>query len=608
MIVERGMGNTISKSQLQTITKNVLTDLSDSIAHTLGPNGANTLVMEPYATAPVTPSKDGFRLMLSYRYDNLPYEVIYRIVRDISSRMNTEVGDGTTSGIIIAESLYKNLLRYIDSNNTILKRLANKHYTITPYGVNTILKEIEIVLKNFLTDPAFNYVKTLEGKTKEEKYEIYKRVATISANNDPDIGKFVAEVFNKTNSEYMFVDVTRSNNEEDEILQDLGFEFPAGHITRHMATESDGITCEYDDPLYLLVDGPLIDSDLPYIQRFVDQIAIKSKRPLVIMASEYSQEVMNYMIQLRSGVETENGIFRVPIVAIIVNTANELGNERLRDLEAALGAKALPTKNGKLIDPPQDLMQLMRLCGRSVKIKTVPYWARITGGAGDKVEIEGRVEQIEQEIKVKSDMGQDSMVSIERIETLKRRIAMLRGEMSNIKVGGITYKDKESRRMLVEDAVYAVKSTIKNGYTLGGNVSVVHLIKYFKKSLTETITTNLRIRRANITIGNKRRAITSAVEDILDIVGTSFEAAYKQTLYNAFENKKLVNKLYNTTQSSLHALTTFNLSTGTFEDITNAPKLIVPGNTDTELLRSVFGVIGVFITSNQLMSFHIQKK
>jgi chaperonin GroEL (HSP60 family) len=371
--------------------------------------------------------------------------------------------------------------------------------------------------------------------------------------------------------------------------------------------------------MYLLVDGPLLDYDLNAIGTFVNKVCIAMKRPLVIMASEYSQAAINWFIQLRSGVQVGESeeLVRIPILAIIVNTANELGNERLRDLEAALGAKALPTKEGKLLDPP-NANTILSYLGRSSKIKTVPFYCRIIGAQGDEGEIAGRVAEIQKEIAAKSDSAQDETVGYERVESLKRRIAMLNGEMCSIKVGGIGYKEKEMKRLLVEDAVYATKATIDKGITIGGNVSIYQCINTYRNDIENEITANLIKAKASIIIGNNEKDIKKVVSKLLDIVSTSFLSAYHNVLMNAFDNNHKVNKIINEIKKSQPNAISFNIVKGEYEEfdrnnhsvnqvlgtVNYLPDLIVPGNTDIELMKSVFGIIGIFITSNQFMTFH----
>jgi chaperonin GroEL len=599
MNIDKTNDNIVNREEYEKTALGVFGRMAEIVSNTLGVAAGDTMIFDYSSQTPLSPSKDGFRNALSIKFSEPVHELIARAIKDVSLKVNIDVGDGTTSVMIVAHELYKRLLEY--RNKSRIK--------LSPYGLNNLLKIIERVIVTNLKKPEFGYIIKPVELDRSRRFEVYDHVATIAANNDETLGKTVSEIYKKHEKESLFINVTRSNTEEDIIDTDTGFEFPAGHIVRHMATESDGITCEYDNPLFLMIDGPLIGNDLPSLQAFIENTAIESGMPLCIMASEYSAEVINYFIQLRSGVERPSGqVIRAPVVAIIVNTGNAIGNERLRDLEAALGAKALPTNNGKLINPPKDHMGLLRLCGRAKKITTMPYFCKIIGAAADQAEVEGRVEEIEKELREKVAIGGDNILAMERAETLKSRIAMLRGEMCIYRVGGKTVKEKESRKYLIEDAVYATKSALKHGVTLAGNVSIPHLVKWRKELLIEAVMDELSKVATNFLLGGEGdRSRRKVIGDVLEIVAKAFESAYQMALYNAVLDWTKVKDLYRVLLDKEAGPENYNLLTGERKtlDKFDLPELLAPGNVDIAILNATFGVVGTFITSTQLMTWFV---
>ena len=598
----RATENIIPPKQMERIIQDVFDDLARMIAYTIGPAGGNTLVTEPYASTPIFPCKDGFRVMNNHIYDNPAYESIYRIIRDISGRMNEILGDATTSGVVIAKYFYTSIHRYI-----------KRHKEITPYGIGNLLKITLEVLEKELLKPENGYVYDLKNLSKDKKVEVYKKIATISANNDTDIGGKVANIYKETSSDYAYIDIQRSMNSEDRIDVNLGFEMPYGYINGHMANSADGITAEYDDPLFLLVDGPLLDPDLDNVKKFVRWVTeeLDNPRPLVIIAGEYSKKVYDFLSECRTGVirQIRGGqqvVVKLPVLAINFSMLSEDGVAQVQDLEAILGAKALQTNNGRLQQCPDNAILLLQLLGRADHVLTKYAYTRIRGGGGDEAGRKGRIAEIEKLIKLTEDDAQHGVLAKARLEKLKRRIGMLQGEMHCIYVGGESYKGKTNRSLIYEDATMAVKACIDNGVTLGGQVSIADCIKNHRYTIVDNILAIMQDENnpVNIFTGKYRNDI-KVINDMLDIISKTSKSAFMAVFKNASNDRRWIKSTF---KKFSEEYTTFNLITNKFETFEKKndeiifPDLIVPGNTDVELLKSVFEIVNLFITSNQLIS------
>ena len=598
----RATENIIPPKQMERIIQDVFDDLARMIACTIGPAGGNTLVTEPYASTPIFPCKDGFRVMNNHIYNNPAYESIYRIIRDISGRMNEILGDATTSGVVIAKYFYNSIHRYI-----------KRHKEITPYGIGNLLKITLEVLEKELLKPENGYVYDLKNLSKDKKVEVYKKIATISANNDTDIGGKVANIYKETNSDYAYIDIQKSMNSEDRIDVNLGFEMPYGYINGHMANSVDGITAEYDDPLFLLVDGPLLDPDLDNVKKFVRWVTeeLDNPRPLVIIAGEYSKKVYDFLSECRTGVirQIRGGqqvVVKLPVLAINFSMLSEDGVAQVQDLEAILGAKALQTNNGRLQQCPDNAILLLQLLGRADHVLTKYAYTRIRGGGGDEAGRKGRIAEIEKLIKLTEDDAQHGVLAKARLEKLKRRIGMLQGEMHCIYVGGESYKGKTNRSLIYEDATMAVKACIDNGVTLGGQVSIADCIKNHRDTIVENILAVIQDENNPVNIfTGKYRNVNKAINDMLDIISKTSKSAFMAVFKNASNDRRWIKSTF---KKFSEEYTTFNLITNKFETFEKKddeiifPDLIVPGNTDVELLKSVFEIVNLFITSNQLIS------
>lgn len=638
--VKRATENIVPSTQMYKIIDDVFEDLARMIAHTLGPSGGNTLITEPYASTPIYPSKDGFKVMNNHIYTDVTYESIYRIIRDISGRMNEQIGDSTTSGVIIAKAFYKNIRKYL-----------KKHKEITPYGIKNILDSILVILTKLFKEEG--YIKNISELERKDKIEIYRKVATIAANNDSSIGDKIAEAFEKSNSEYTFVDIQKSENAETTLETDIGFEMPYGYNMPHMANNSDGITAEYDKPLFLLINGILGPKSLPQVRQWF-KWTIEDNRPLVIIAEGFSKEVMDYIILCRTGItRTINGqkaLTRLPVLTITFNMSSTYGKGQLDDLEAILGAKALQTNNGSLIVTPSSAPEFFMLLGNADHIESRYSFTRIRGGAGDMAGRRGRIEEIKKLIKLAEDHPQHGGIYKERIAHFKHRIAMLEGEMMIIRVGGDSYKEKENRKLIFDDAYLAVKACRSNGISLGGNVSISNCCKRFKSDIVEYVINDLTNPNVvkNTVVLTSKKDLEKIVSDVVDIIGVSSKAAFIEVFNNATNNKKFIKKVFKDIDTTANlsedfvsgmasqkkvrpdmisqpVYSTYNIVSNKREyfinsisnleskdntvniDPKNIPSLIVPGNTDYELLRSVFSIVGIFLTSNQLITLLIDR-
>lgn len=618
--VKRARENIVPPKQMKKVFLNVFDDLSRMIKYTIGPAGGNTLVTEPYASTPIYPTKDGFTVMNNHIYDNPTYESIYRIVRDISGRMNQELGDATTSSVVIAADFYKRITKY-----------QSHHKEITPYGIKNLLDATLETISEYLKK--YNYVVDIKDLDKRTQIEIYRKIATIAANNDSAVGDVIAEAYEKAHSDHPYIDVQTSFNEETCIDTDVGFEIPYGYNIAYMANGADGITAEYDKPLILLINGPLGDKSVNFLKMWIKWIAEDpaNPRPLVIMAEEFSKEVLDYLTLCRTGISRSiNGqrvLVRLPVLSICFNMSSEYGNWRVQDLEAILGAKALQTNNGNLIVTPSNATEFMMMLGRADHIESRFAFTRIRGGAGEESVRKGRIEEIKKLLNQNRDAAQHGVQSAARLEILKKRISMLEGEMQIIKVGGDSYKEKRNRKLIFDDATCAVKACIEHGITLGGQVSISDLINNTKEGLITDIISRLNKPGSvkNIGINLTEKHLKNVISDILGLINVSSKAAFTAVFENATNNKWWIYKTFNSFSGELNyskiipvpTVKTYNLIKNEFEQINynsdgtintiSIPDLIVPGNTDVECLKSVFSILSLFLTSNQLISVMVRE-
>lgn len=614
--------NVVEEADFREIVSKTFKEISKVVEPTLGPNGGFTLVTDYTGKTPVIPSKDGYRNMLSILYNNRIQDIIYRIVIDVCGKINTNVGDGTTSSVVIAQTLYKDLMDFVDEQ-------YEKGVYITPGGFSRVLKLIIKKVVKLLQD---KYVVTMEKLSKEQRYEVYRRVATIAANGDSDIGKNVADLFIEKEDPSIFVDLGINRKGVETILEsEKGFEMNSGYIHESMVTEPNGVLAEFQDPRFLIVNGPIAEGDLENLKELVTFNCLEKRRPLIIIASEYERGVKEFLIGCRMGLPIRQDknekpkLVQIPIAAMTVNGSTIGSNEKslIDDLRTSLGGIVLETKTKKIVNFPDNDTIVEHVLGSADKIVLGPHYCRITNGKGDPKVIQERIQELEDQIEHLTDT--DEMYLMRKIATYKRRIGILKSVMIKINVGGETYKEKEMNKLIIEDAVFAVKSTIKHGFTIGGNLSIYngiksHIDELTKRTLEDVKNDNIRL---VIGVGLEENIEETVIRELLHVIAMSSTSAYKTVLLNAYginytaihelktdvfpEEEKCGGdvtkvKILDVTDNILKGCSPMLDINDEHNQYRESAEIIVPGNTDIEILSAAINIISLLLNSNQMMT------
>lgn len=582
----------------------VMDKMKNAVKHTLGPYGGYTLIADYGNTyASTLPSKDGMRLVQQFKFTNQIADAVYKLIADTSLRINDRVGDGTTSAIIISEALYASV------NDNFIK---NEEVNITPTAIRIVLDACKDIIIKAATEKC---VYAFDDIPESIQKSVIEKVCTVSANNDPVSGKLVSDLVNKRTSKDVYITAEKSFDDNDEVIKDTGFEIGSGIVNACMATEPDRQTCLFMNPLYLVLDGPLTFNDKPSFDKFLNY-AIDKKKPLVVVAGEFDQPMKNYLIQLSTAYPVKDnagkttGYRKLPVAALHINPSYAKSRERIEDLCMILGATALPTQDGKMIEVSENLRFFEEVLGSSEKFESMTMRTRIFKGAGKPEAVQDRIKVLKEQLT--SFSTTDDNMSFFAAEELRKRIAMLNSDLSIIRVGGRSIKEKEARRLLVEDAIFAAKSTLHHGTTIGANASIPHLIALYKEELSKDIIQRLIDNKNNIIVGNTNDEIKGIVEIALDSISVAFKSGYQNVLENAFgENVDRIKGIFDKMEAS-PIPSAFNLVTGIYESIDpendsdfrclEDNDLLVPGNTDVELLDAACMIVGLLTASNQMLT------
>ncbi|HEV7283069.1 MAG TPA: chaperonin GroEL [Pirellulaceae bacterium] len=412
-----------------------VTKLARAVKSTLGPRGRNAVLDKGWGSPKVT--KDGVTVAEDIELDD-PYEnLAAQLVKEAASKTNDVAGDGTTTATVLAEAIFREGL----------KRVASGH---DPMALSRgIFKAVEAV-----GDYVVNKLATkIDEKNKRE----IEQVATIAGNNDPTIGKVLADAFLKVGKDGVItIEEGRSSETTVEIVK--GMQFDRGYLSPHFVTNQDDVSVELDN-CYILLFEEKISSNKPLIP-LLEAIS-KAKKPLLIVAEDVEGEALATLV-----VNKMRGILQVCAVK-----APGYGDRRkamLGDLAVLTGGQAIFKDLGIELEG----VKLADL-GRAKKIRITSDETVLVEGAGAKDAIQGRADQIRREID-RTDSEYDR-------EKLQERLAKLAGGVAQIHCGAATETEMKERKYLLEDARAATAAALEEGIVPGGGVALIRAEKAITK-------------------------------------------------------------------------------------------------------------------------------
>ena len=263
--------NIVSDKELKSIMSETLQFLADTLKNTLGPYGTTTIIQDRLGNHQIT--KDGYSLLKKIYIEEDEAKTILDLVKKISRNLVRKVGDGSTSSIIIANSLYKSLTSIMDK------------YRIPPKDLLTLLDEMVRVVEKLIKENA--------TPVSEDMHEL-EYIAAVSTNNDLDYGKLVTDIFRQI-GKYGFINLEKAKGEETYFEVTNGFELPRGWVLPCMVNKGDDKTCEFLDPKVLLCDDILTESDLPVLVTMIQEVCGAQAKPLVLIAKGFDNAFCTFL-------------------------------------------------------------------------------------------------------------------------------------------------------------------------------------------------------------------------------------------------------------------------------------------------------------------------
>src|SRR5271169_4613690 len=401
--------------------------LARAVRCTLGPRGRNAVLDKGWGSPNVT--KDGVTVAEEIELE-CPYENMgAQLVKEAASKTSDVAGDGTTTATVLAEAIYREGLKNIASGADPMALTRG------------IQKAVERIV-----DELHKMAEKIDDTDEKEITE----VATIASNNNPEIGKKLAEAMEKVGASNGVITVEESKTADTEVAVVQGMQFDRGFLSPHFATNQETVVAELENP-YILIYEEKISSAKNLIP-LLETIS-KKKEPLLIIAEDIEGDALATLV-----VNKLKGILRVCAVK-----APGYGDRRkamLEDIATLTKAKPIFKDLGIQLENIQ-----LRDLGRAKKVRIDAENTTITEGAGDKKAIEGRVEMIRREIE-HTDSEYDR-------EKLQERLAKLAGGIAQINVGAATETEMKERKALVEDALHATRAAIEEGVVPGGGVALI---------------------------------------------------------------------------------------------------------------------------------------
>ncbi|GAB6279211.1 MAG: chaperonin GroEL [Lentimicrobium sp.] len=403
--------------------------LADAVKVTLGPKGRN-VVLEKSFGAPVI-TKDGVTVAKEIELPDKVENMGAQMVKEVASKTNENAGDGTTTATLLAQAIYVNGLKNVTagSNPMDIKR-----------GIDKAVAEV---------------IKSLQRQTRQigDSLEKIEQVAAVSANNDLSIGKLIAEAMSKVGKEGV-ITIEEAKGIETSVKVVEGMQFDRGYISPYFVTNTEKMEVDYENPWILIYDKKIsaMKDFLPILEK-----VIQTGRPLLVIAEDLEGEALATLV-----VNRLRGTLKV--VAVKAPGFGDRRKEMLEDIAILTGGTVISEEKGYKLEDA-DLSYL----GQAARISIDKDNTTIVSGAGEKKQIEARINQIKAQIKTTtSDYDK---------EKLQERLAKLAGGVAVIQVGAASEVEMKERKDRFDDALHATRAAIEEGIVPGGGVAFIRAIE-----------------------------------------------------------------------------------------------------------------------------------
>ena len=508
------------------LLKQGVDQLANAVKVTLGPKGRNVVIEKKFGAPQIT--KDGVTVAKEIELEDKFENTGAQLVKSVASKTGDDAGDGTTTATILTQAIVNEGLKNVTAgaNPMDLKRGINKAVT----------KVVEHIKAN--------------AEVVGDNYDKIEQVATVSANNDPEIGKLLADAMRKVSKDGV-ITIEESKTRDTSIGVVEGMQFDRGYLSGYFVTDTDKMECVMDDPYILIYDKKIsnLKEFLPVLQP-----AAESGRPLLVIAEDVDSEALTTLVvnRLRGGLK---------ICAVKAPGFGDRRKAMLEDIAVLTGGVVISEEKGLKLE-----QATLEMLGTARKVTVSKDNTTIVNGAGDKENIKARVAQIKNEI--------ENTTSSYDKEKLQERLAKLAGGVAVLYVGANSEVEMKEKKDRVDDALCATRAAMEEGVVVGGGTTY--------------------IRAQEELAGLKGDNVDEQTG--INIVYRAIEEPLRQIVYNAGgEGAVVVNKVREGKGDF-----GYNARTDEYEDL-RAKGVIDPAKVARVALENAASIAGMFLTTECLI-------
>jgi len=404
-------------------------ELANAVKVTLGPKGRNVIIEKKFGAPQIT--KDGVTVAKEIELSDPFQNTGAQLVKEVASKTGDDAGDGTTTATVLAQSIVAEGVKNVTAgaNPMDLKRGIDK----------AVIKVVEAI--------------KAQAEKVGDNYDKIEQVATVSANNDPTIGKLIADAMRKVSKDGV-ITIEEAKGTDTTIGLVEGMQFDRGYLSAYFVTNTEKMECEMEKPYILIYDKKIsnLKDMLPILEP-----AVQTGRPLLIIAEDVDSEALTTLVvnRLRS---------QLKICAVKAPGFGDRRKEMLEDIAVLTGGLVISEEKGLKLE--QATLEMLGTCD---KVTISKDNTTIVNGAGAKENIETRIGQIKAQIK--------STTSDYDREKLQERLAKLSGGVAVLYVGAGSEVEMKEKKDRVDDALCATRAAIEEGIVPGGGVAYIRAIE-----------------------------------------------------------------------------------------------------------------------------------
>ena len=403
--------------------------LANAVKVTLGPKGRNVIIEKKFGAPHIT--KDGVTVAKEVELADAYQNVGAQLVKEVASKTGDDAGDGTTTATVLAQAIVAEGLKNVTAGASPMdiKRGIDK----------AVAKVVESI--------------KAQSETVGDNYDKIEQVGTVSSNNDPVIGKLIADAMRKVSKDGV-ITIEEAKGTDTTIGVVEGMQFDRGYLSAYFVTNTEKMECEMEKPYILIYDKKIsnLKDFLPILEP-----AVQTGRPLLVIAEDVDSEALTTLVvnRLRS---------QLKICAVKAPGFGDRRKEMLEDIAVLTGGVVISEEKGlKLEQATIDML------GSAEKVTITKDNTTIVNGAGDKENIHDRCEQIKAQIAAtKSDYDR---------EKLQERLAKLSGGVAVLYVGAASEVEMKEKKDRVDDALRATRAAIEEGIVPGGGVAYIRALE-----------------------------------------------------------------------------------------------------------------------------------